>query len=924
MGVVYKAEDTTLDRPVALKFLAAHLLNDEEAKARFLREAKAAAGLHHPNICPVHEINEVDGKTFLSMAFIEGEPVETRIERGPLPLKEALEIGRQIAEGLEAAHEKGVVHRDIKPANVMVDPKGRATIMDFGLARLTEASRLTKKDQTMGTVAYMSPEQAQGMDVDNRSDIWSLGVVLYEMVRGQRPFQGEYDQALLFEIVNQEPEPLTGVRAGVPMELEFIVGKCLAKEREKRYQHTDELIVDLEQIADKLKSGKSTVLKRPQQEFTTAPSELEKATTDHMLAKYHVIERVESGDDATTYLAEDTELHRSVAIRVLPQSDVKRWEKRQQLQRVGMLGLVLLAAVSLALLVVQSLDSPSAAGSMPLRKFSFPAPDRQVAAAWSLHATVSPDGRHVVFRAGDGRTLWIRDLSNEEAREIEGTQDARFPFWSPDSSFIGFANQRELKKVSVEGGATITLCELPNTWFGGGSWSPDGESIAFASAKPLTLYEVPAGGGLPTILLELDGSEQFFGKAFPHFLPIEAVARSLVFVDGDLDEMVLANLETGERLPLGTGAYPHYSSSGHIVYQTNLDEGGLWALPFSSRTLQPLGEAFPVTKQGGAPSISDDGSLVYVDYSGGGDLKQLIWVDREGRKLGEIGQPQGSIGNPDLSPDERRVVAPVLPGADGDNGDLWIHDVDRPLKTRFTFDPGRELNAAWTPSGSEITFVSTRTGLQDLYQKRADGRGEAELLIGTDVVEGAPEWSLDGKYLIYNASEGPREQRNLMYHERQMDGVLGETVVFLQTEFDEAAPYFSPDGRFVVYTSNESGSFEVYVRSFPDGTGKWQISAKGGTQPRWSRDGEEIFYVQRNTLMTARVATTPSFSADSPEVLFEHPSLLTDPANPGTSPRYDVANDSERFVLKERLEGDEPISIRIVENWYEEFRDREH
>ena len=261
MGVVYKAEDTKLDRTVALKFLAAHLLNDDEAKARFLREAKAAAALDHPNICTVYEIGEAEGKTFLSMAFIEGEPLEVPIERGPLPLKEALDIGRQIADGLEAAHEKGVVHRDIKPPNVMVDAKGHATIMDFGLARLTEASRLTKADQTMGTVAYMSPEQAQGMEVDKRSDIWALGVVLYEMVRGQRPFQGEYDQALLYEIVHEEPEPLTGVRAGVPMELEFIVGKCLAKDPADRYQSAGDAIVDLRTCAEKLKSGRSAILR---------------------------------------------------------------------------------------------------------------------------------------------------------------------------------------------------------------------------------------------------------------------------------------------------------------------------------------------------------------------------------------------------------------------------------------------------------------------------------------------------------------------------------------------------------------------------------------------------------------------------------------------------------------------------------------
>ncbi|MFT5434602.1 MAG: serine/threonine protein kinase, partial [Myxococcota bacterium] len=227
MGVVYKAEDTALERAVALKFLADHLLNDEEAKARFLREAKAAAALHHPNVCPVYEIAEADGKTFIAMAFLEGESLEDRIAKGPLPIKEALEIARQVAEGLQAAHAKSIVHRDIKPANILISPEGRPTIMDFGLARLTEASRLTKVDTAMGTVAYMSPEQAQGMDVDSRSDIWALGCVLYEMVSGQRPFLGQYDQALLYEIVHEQVAPLTSIRAGVPMELEFIVGKCL-------------------------------------------------------------------------------------------------------------------------------------------------------------------------------------------------------------------------------------------------------------------------------------------------------------------------------------------------------------------------------------------------------------------------------------------------------------------------------------------------------------------------------------------------------------------------------------------------------------------------------------------------------------------------------------------------------------------------
>ena len=261
MGVVYKAEDTKLERTVALKFLASHLLQDEEANKRFHREAKAAASVHHPNVCPVYEIGEDDGQTFLAMAFIEGDSLDKRIEQGPLKIPGALDIAQQIANGLEAAHENGVVHRDIKPGNVIVDDKGHVTVMDFGLALLTEGSKLTKFDMTLGTVAYMSPEQAEGAKVDHRTDIWALGCVLYEIVCGQRPFKGLYDPALVYEIMHEEPEPLTGLRTGIPIELELLVNKCLAKAAGQRYQHADELVVDLGTLREKLKSGRSTIVR---------------------------------------------------------------------------------------------------------------------------------------------------------------------------------------------------------------------------------------------------------------------------------------------------------------------------------------------------------------------------------------------------------------------------------------------------------------------------------------------------------------------------------------------------------------------------------------------------------------------------------------------------------------------------------------
>ena len=578
MGVVYKAEDTKLERTVALKFLAAHLLNDEEAKARFQREARAAAGLHHPNICPVYEIDEAEGKTFLSMAFIEGESLEARIEQGPLPLKDALEIGRQVAEGLEAAHEKGVVHRDVKPANVMVDAKGRATIMDFGLAHLTEASRLTKTDQTMGTVAYMSPEQAQGMEVDNRSDIWALGVVLYEMVRGQRPFQGEYDQALLFEIVHQEPEPLTGVRAGVPMELEFAVAKCLAKDAQDRYGHADEIAKDLRTLGEKLKSGRSTILHTgivagPPAGSTPLSGQVGSASPPHPLVKYRVIEDAQESGDAVRYVAEDTELRRSVAIRVLPQSSEQQIERQQRRKQtiafgVGALGLLLGVVIALFAWL-----APVPETDAPLRRFTItpPVPLLTFRPGSGLNSenfvAISPNAKHIAFiEEGDERRLWIQDLDQVEPRVIESTAGAINPFWSPDSAYVGFAAGGDVKKVSVRGGLASRVCELPGSHFHGGAWSPDGEVIVFSSGDLLqshNLYQVPARGGTATVLLSPDeladlstGPNQF--PAWAHFLPAEAGPRVLLLSFGLLDEVTILvqDLTNGNRKLLGPGCFP--------------------------------------------------------------------------------------------------------------------------------------------------------------------------------------------------------------------------------------------------------------------------------------------------------------------------------------------------------------------------------
>ena len=494
MGVVYKAEDTKLERTVALKFLAAHLLADEESRKRFEREAKAAAALSHPNICTIHEIDEAEGKTFLALEFVEGESLEKKIDRGPVALKEALDIGRQVAGGLSAAHDKKIVHRDIKPGNLLITPDGRVKILDFGLALLTEGSKITQLDTTLGTVAYMSPQQAQGVKIDHRADVWALGCVLYEMVCGQRPFRGEYDQALLYEIVHEEPQPLTGLRTGVPVELEFMIGKCLAKDAEQRYQNTADMIVDLGNLAEKLKSGPSAILR-------TAASLGDTVATGTPAGR-----SPRSGDEQ----AESLSLQQESDVTPLPpRVATPGWKAR--------LPWALFAVTAVSLLALAFVHFRQTLPEAPLRRFAFT--PQSLFETTGGRVAISPNGRHIVYVAGGEESkLWVRDLDSEEPREINGTEGAARPFWSPDSQFIGFGANRQLKKISTQGGTAITLCPLPGENLQGGGWSPDGDLIAFGSGGPARIYEVPARGGKPRLLFEAEVG----GFTSSHFLPLEA------------------------------------------------------------------------------------------------------------------------------------------------------------------------------------------------------------------------------------------------------------------------------------------------------------------------------------------------------------------------------------------------------------------
>ena len=498
------------------------------------------------------------------------------------------------------------------------------------------------------------------------------------------------------------------------------------------------------------------------------------------------------------------------------------------------------------------------------------------------------------------------------------------PFWSPDSNFIGFGTGGELKKVSVRGGLAIPLCELPDANMRGGSWSPDGELIVFSSGTPRVLYEVLARGGTPSVVIAPDESDSPSGSlrgglVDPHFLPPQAGSRVLVFAFGAAGAGTLAvqDLETGRREILGPGARPFYSTSGHLVYQSSLLEHDLWALPFSLGSLKAAGEAFPVSQNSRGPTVATDGTLAYLD-SAGSRQQQVVWRDRRGEKAGGMSLVQEAIRYPTLSPDERLVA---FSSQGGSNTEVWVYDINRGARTRLKsaaraagFAP-----VAWSPTGQEVAFSFSPAGNPDIFLRRADGSGEETVPAATPHDEYLSDWSRDGKYLLYQLLD-PESRGDLWYLERKEDGSGWEPHAFLQTSFRERAPKLSPDGRFVAYVSNESGQDEVYVLPFPEGDTRTTVSNNGGRQPRWSRDGQELFYVEGGTLMAVPVEASPKFSVGSVTKLFEHPSL----AAGLYIAQYDVSADGERFLLAEPVgvETQEP-AIRIVENWFTELKDRQ-
>ena len=862
MGEVYRAEDTTLGRHVALKFLAAHLLNDDEAKQRFLREARAAAAVRHPNICHVHEVAKENGKTFLAMDYLEGESLEDRIRKGPLLLKDTLDIGRQIAEGLEAAHDSGVVHRDIKPANIMVDAKGRATILDFGLARLTEASKLTRADQTVGTAAYMSPEQIQGAEVDHRADIWALGVVLYEMTAGQRPFKGQYDQALAYEIVHEQPDPLTGIRTGVRVGFEAAIAKCLAKDPTERYQSIAELLVDIKVQLKKLESG-----------VKTAP-----ASTIQPAAE----------------LASE------------PPEEVTRLRFHRKTLAAAL-------AVSLALVGFFAFRSGEDPPARPLRKFSFSHE------AESLRPNVSPDGRYVAYHVlagGNTVGVWVLDLTTGQAERPPNTTAAGSVAWAPASPHIALQERDgSITRIDVRDGASQTIVEVEER-VTGLAWRSDGQFLLFSTEDGI--FEVSARGGESRILLETTEYDRI------DLLDLVAGYEDLVLLEARKDgrnKIILQDLESKSSWDIALGTLATYSTeTGHVLYYNgSYDEPEIWALPFSMELREATGDPFRVA-QGGRASLSLEGTLVLEAPPGSG-RERLVVRNRQGKAVGYPGKPQGRIVTPQFAPDDSRVAtwSTEQDPETGISQDIWSHETARPVSTRLTGYRGREDAPVWSPTGREFAFTGFLSGGPDVYVRAVEAAGGGpELLLGGISSDYPTDWSRDGRYLALVRVNAGSDQAGIWYFERKPDGTWLEPQPFeTSLSIDEREAMFSPDGKYLLYTTNETGRDEIYIREFPGGGGKRQVSTEGGVQPTWRADGREVYYFEGETLLAVPVSAGDVPRFGKPVRLFDDPTALR-----RRGQQYDVSEHGQRFVMVEVLEPPPPPSINIIQNWYEEFRDR--
>jgi serine/threonine protein kinase len=867
MGVVYRARDPRLNRDVAIKILPASFANDDDWLRRFEQEALATSALNHPNILTVYDVGTHEGSPYIVAELLEGEDLRAHLNGGPIEPRTAIGYAQQIASGLAAAHARNIIHRDLKPENVFITTDGRVKILDFGLAKLrpqdgavsaasdAQTQRVSTAPGTvLGTVGYMSPEQVRGYETDHRSDIFSFGVILYEMLRGRRTFTGESAIEILNAILKDEPEDLTETDMRISPALERIVRRCLEKRPERRFQSASDLGFAFETLS--MPSG----------------SRLD-----------------------TAALPASTE--------TIGQSPLLRRE------RLAWLAAAVLLIVSLGFAAEYFTRRPTL--NTQVFKTSILPPEKSSFGSFA----VSPDGQRLAFTAamGGNTHLWVRSLDRLTAQVLPDTEGATYAFWSPDSRSIGFFTGGNIKKVGISGGPAQTLCSERQIF--GATWNRDG-IIIFAARGGL--WQVPATGGAPRLLAKPDPSRQEVSYLYPFFLPDGHHFLYLITSTRKENRGIhLGSLDGKTRQPLlGDDSQAVYmrSTDGTGGYLLFARDGLLLAQPFDTDTRQLTGEPFTVAELGGGAqkvsrpdfSLSDNGVLVF-DSSGNIQSGQLIWVDRTGKQIGTL-NVIGSASRPALSPDEKRFVIDRIDPHTG-NTDLWLYDATGENATRFTFDSANDSFPIWSPDGSRIVWASTRAGTFNLYQKASSGAGQDELLLTSDDDAIPNDWSPDGHFIVYS---GPDPETRFDVRVLPLSGDR-KPFSFHPTAAGESAGKLSPDGRWIAYTSSESGSSEVYVQSFPSGGGKRQVSTNGGVGPQWRGDGRELFYYARDgKLMAVSVRSGATFEAGAPLKLFDFRSGSTTIV---TLPPYAATADGQRFLINSIVETQASAPLTLIVNW---------
>jgi len=864
MGEVYRAKDARLERTVAIKILPAEVAKDAVRKQRFEREAKTISSLNHPNICTLHDIGSQDGTDYLVMECVEGETLAKRLEKGPLQLEQTLKYGAQIADALDKAHRSGVVHRDLKPGNIMLTPTG-AKLLDFGLAKpavplvsgatltatVTPTTPVTQEGTIVGTFQYMSPEQVEGKEVDGRSDIFSLGALLYEMVTGTRAFEGKSQLSVASAILEKEPAPISTIKPMTPPALDHVIRKCLAKTPDDRWQSAADIKHELAWISQT--SAEAVA-------FSTG--------------------------------ARKTLLNRAQA---------------------PALGALVVAALTLFLLRPRNLApvAPTYAFLVPPRDTSF-----QFEGDTGAPPVLSPDGSGIVFGAGD--ELWYRSLRNGTERLLVGAHGASFPFWSPDSSRIGFFADTKLKSLDVATGGVRTLCDAPSAR--GGTWGSGG-IILFSPAVRDVLYQVPAAGGSPSPVTSLDPKLHTTHR-WPSFLPdgqhFLYLATNHSYPQAEQNGIFLASLDGRLNRLLVSSLAGGVYSQGNLLY---VNQSSLYARPLDLDKLSLAGVPVPLVSEivvdigvwHATFSASQTNELVFQTGSAAA-LSRLEWVDRLGKHLSFINE-KGSMFGLELSRDDRRIFVNL-----GDpSADTWAYDTMGQTKTRLSFDGGAVSEAVWSPDDSRFcTAVGLPNNRYKLLCRASNGSGPTTLIYESDDQISPTDWSPDGRYLLAERFlHGSTEMWIFPLNSKDPPRPLltsSATKGFLQT-----SGQFSPDGRFMAFTLSTQAGPQVFVVPFPEGEGMWQVSPEGGRWPRWRRDGKELYFVSTRNVITAVDIREKGDGLEigHPVPLFSfHPSRRT--YRQGMSD-YDVSRDGQRFLLNAAAdENSRPLTLLL--NWSAELK----